>query len=222
MLLLGIFKSMDQRFKWLLNRLSDGALLISSNQKNDKVDELVIPGINTFGGVLNSCFTLSDFLAINQIKRIYTLSEGNNLHELALFYHVEIISLNDEIYQRVFLNHKLLLIKYLCYLHKINLSKKRIGVSKNDELAQKSGLTPINKLESYEVIINCDLAFFDNHYVKNKIIFDLTENKYGFLELWLKDKGIAFFAINQYVGQLLTKTGAKIIYDSLVRNRVNH
>ena len=56
----------------------------------------------------------------------------------------------------------------------------------------------------------------------NKIIFDFVAIQPGFLYLELKETDITFIAINQYLGQIMTKSGAKLIYDSLVRNRVNN
>ena len=161
----------------------------------------------------------ADFLAINNVKIVYTLEKNHVLENLSLKNNFILIDLDDYVFEQKVLLHLYNITKYLTFIK--NLKYKSLVVYGNDRLAFKVGVKRTNRLNDETAIINCydgvDIDFFG----KDKIIFDFSKTKYGFSNLAFKDKNVTFFEVRQYLGQIFTKSGAKLIYDSLVRNRVN-
>ena len=217
--LVGVCKSLDGRFKYLLSFLGKDGILINNKQKIN-VDSLVILGVDRDGYVSGSMLFLSDFLALNQIKVIYTLEKNSVLSHLSKRYIFKIVCLKDKFYQNKIMIHQYNIARYLCSIFGYDI--ERFAVYGNDLFAHKSGLKSIKNIGDYQMVLNFNPEFKVSELVSGQVVFDFTDCKHGFLNLELKDYGVTFFAINQYLGQIMTKSGARLIYDSLVRNRVNY
>ena len=215
--LLGICKGLDQRFYHLLKLLPSA---IAINNGSLDLDEIVIPGCSNDGYLLGSSIYFEGLLAINYIKVVYTLIDSPVLKKLKNCYHFKVILLNDDEYNEKLLLHKFNILKYLAILKKIKLNN--LCVYGNEDLASKLKMPAITSVSNQKVIINCDPEIYTKEKLFNKTIFDFEATRPGFLYLELKEANITFIAINQYLGQIMTKSGAKLIYDSLVRNRVNY
>jgi hypothetical protein len=215
--LLGIYKGLDKRF-WQLLKLLPGAVVIKNGSLG--LGEIVIPGCSNDGYLLGSSIFFEEILAINQIKVVYTLLDSPILKRLSDCYHFIIILLSDDKYNEKLLLHKFNIVKYLATLKKVKLNN--LCVYGNKDLASKLKIPAITSISNQKVIINCDPNIFTKEKLFSKIIFDFVARQPGFLYLELKEADITFIAVNQYLGQIMTKSGAKLIYDSLVRNRVNN
>lgn len=231
--MLYIIKTNDLRYEHLkeyckekYNVLYDDKIPI-----NYVMDILILPieGIDEFGYIKGTNLNLERILEMNKVKKIYCGKIKQKLKELTKKYNVELISIYDDIcYCSKMFNLKIQIIRFFiseklqtCFDdvkilvigndYKAYLISERLccDIYDYNSISTKA----INNLElnKYDCIIKMDnfnLEF-------DKIIIEMSDIEKIDLEYMLKNKNIYY--INHLERQYLTKSSAKIMYDSLVK-----
>ena len=232
-MLIYIVKTSDKRYWYLTEFLKERFLCEYSNtlpKNNIKIIVLPLDGVDEFGYIKHTNLKIDNLILNNKIEKIYTGSVNNYLSRICKINNITIASFYDDMVYgkneflikidviKTFLEEKLntrfsdiktLVIgnDYRSYL----LSEKlNIDIYDKGSLASKSLKNVL--WSNYDVIIN--FSSIDIATCGEKIIIEMNELYDLDLSILLNCKKIYF--INQLMWHYLTKSGGKIMYDSMV------
>ena len=214
-MLIYIVKGADGRYLYLykLLKLHEECEYSNSYPPINKVNQIILPldGIDEFGIIKHTILNLEKIIKENQIECIYTGKINNKLIRLCQLYQIKLYSFYDDIN---YLNEeKNLMAEVIKIFLEEKLSTKftelKVLVLKDDNYKTFKK----EELDEFDAIINfsnMNLEFF-----KEKIIIEMKDIKDIDLTILLNCKKI--YLINQLLKQYLTKSGGKILYDSMVK-----
>ena len=215
-MLIYVVKSNDTRYWHLYCLLKEKDECEYSNtiplKNNVKVLILPLDGIDEFGYIKHTSMSLEKMLLINKIEVIYTGKVNKYLKRICQQYGIKIYSFYDD---ANYLNNEQLLkmevIKYFLE-EKFNCRFDELKIL----ILKDNLLLPLKvKLENnndVDVIVNYSSVNLD--FFKDKIIIEMKDINDIDLTILLNCKKV--YLINQLLSQYLTKSGAKILYDSMV------
>lgn len=224
-MLIYIVKTNDLRYWHLYEFLKKDKECEYSNfmpMKNN-INSLVLPmdGIDEFGYIKHTNLNLENIIKLNKIEVIYTGKVNKSLFRICQLNKIQIHSfyadnnfVNNELVFKFEVIKVFLEEKFSSRFEDINVlvlgnNFPLNSISKN--LFMEKELK--NNLSFYDAIINFseqDLSFY-----KDKVIIEMNEISNIDLAIILNCKKIYF--INQLLSQYLTKSGGKMIYDSMVK-----
>ena len=232
-MLIYIVETSDRRY-WYLKEFLNGSYECEySNtlpKNNIKIIVLPLDGVDEFGYIKHTNLKLDSLIKNNKIKKIYTGVVNNYLSRFGKINNIVIISFYDDVIYckneflikidviKTFLEEKLNTrfsdIKTLVigndYRSYVLSEKLNLDIYDKGSLASKSLKNVL--WSNYDVIIN--FSSFDLEKCDEKIIIEMNEIQDLDLSILLNCKKIYF--INQLMWHYLTKSGGKIMYDSMV------
>ena len=218
-----IVKTNDLRYKYLSDLLSNNSIY-SFLIPNSKITKIILPleGLDEFGYIKGTNLKLETIFVDNDISLVVTGHINDYLKKLSLKYKFNIYSFySDNDYLKNDFILKLEIIK-LFLEETLNTSFADIkvlivGESYNSifasECLSKERKRTVNSIENYDVVINFSN---DTFVIGNKIVIEMKEITDMDLQILLGGKNIFF--INSMAKQYLTKSGGKLMYDSLVKS----
>ena len=232
--LIFIVKTNDNRLWYLKELIESQERVIYQNVYNFEkdIDKIVLPmeGIDQFGYISQTNIRLDKILENNKVDVIYTGKVNSQLKKYSLFYGVKIISFfeNIEYLRKEFLIKIDVIKSFLEEKLNTRFSDLKILILGNDYksylLSEKLNCSILDKgslsnksvkefsFDNYDAFI-C-FNYSDLPVLSDRLIIDMNELSEVDLSLLLQCKKIYF--INQLLSQYLTKSGAKIMYDSMV------
>lgn len=233
-MLIYIVKTNDNRYYHLQEFLKQKYECCYSNAlpvvNNIKTLVLPLSGIDEFGYIKNTNLKLEKFLLGNQVKEIYTGYVNKLLLKIAEIYKIKVISFYDDIIYlkndflvkidviKTFVEEKFSVrfsdLKALVIGndYKAYLLSERLNIDIYDKGSVSNKAIKDFLWSNYDVIINCsknDLSVCDG-----KVIIEMDDITDIDIYIFANFKNIYF--INQLETQFLTKSGGKILYDSMV------
>ena len=232
-MLIYIVKTSDSRYWYLNEFLKERYECEYSNtipKNNIKIIVLPFDGVDEFGYIKHTNLKLENFVLNNKIEKIYTGKVNKYLSRFGKVNDISIVSFYDDIIYckneflikmdviKTFLEEKLntrffdiktLIIgnDYRSYL----LSEKlNADIYDKGSIANKSIKNVV--WSNYDAILNFSNAELE--YCGEKIIIEMNELDDLDLSILLNCKKVFF--INQLLWHYLTKSGGKILYDSMV------
>ena len=212
-MLIQIIKTNDLRYYHLYNlvRVEEDCEYCNTYIKNRKITKLVLPleGIDSFGIIKNTTLNLETIILNNNLEIIYTGKVNDKLLKLVKLYNIKLYSFFDDL-SYVLKEKKLRKEVIKAFLEdklSLNFNEIKIVVLKND-----LNLLELGKRD-YDVIVNFSNLNLCEH--NDKIIIEMRDIKDIDLSILLNCKNI--YLINQLLRQYLTKSGGKILYDSMVK-----
>ena len=232
-MLIYIVKTNDLRYYFLyeflkVNNSCEYAFSITS--KNIKTIVLPLEGLDEFGYIKHTNLKLENLLVDNKIEKIYTGKINQVLSRIGKVNNIKIISFYDDIiYCRNEFQIKMDIIKtFLEEKMNMRFQEIKILVIGNDykayliseklscDIYDKGSISSKAVQEflwnNYDVIINS--SNIDLSVCGEKYIIEMNEIDNIDLSILLNCKKVFF--INQLLTQYLTKSGGKILYDSMV------
>ena len=223
-MLIYIVKSSDQRYSHLYNFLKIENDCEYSNtmpvKNNIKILVLSMDGIDEFGFIKHTSLELEKLISSNKIEKIYTGKVNNLLNRLCILNNIELCSFyDDEDYLKNENFLKMNVIKiFLEEKFSVQYEELNVLILNNNNLVQNLFIEKIRNIfksdgDNIDAIINfsCEnLTVF-----KDKIIIEMNEITNIDLAILLNCKKIYF--INHLLSQYLTKSGGKLLYDSMVK-----
>mgnify|MGYP003294458881 CR=1 FL=1 len=219
-----IVKSSDQRYFHLYNLLRINNECEYSNtmpvKNNIKIIVLPMDGIDEFAYIKHTSLNLEKIISANKIEKIYTGKVNKILNRICQLSNIKLISFYDDIdyiygedvlktdVVKTFLEEKTS-IKY-CDLNVLVLNNNTNIIQ--NLLGKKIYNMIKSKDESIDAVINFSKDNLEEF--KDKIIIEMNEMTDIDLSIILNCKKIYF--INQLLSQYLTKSGGKLLYDSMV------
>jgi hypothetical protein len=229
-----IIKTNDLRYE----HLKDYCIKKNSVLYDDKIpinysfDILFIPldGIDEFGYIKGTNLKLEKILEMNNVRKIYCGKINQKLLDITKKYNVEVVSLYDDFnFCSNMFNIKIQIIKFflsekfqVCYDdlkvlvigndYKAYLVSERLSCDIYDCDSISTKAIKNLDLKKYDCVVkmnNYDLEF-------DQIIIEMCDIDKIDLSYLLKNKNIYY--INHLERQYLTKSSAKIMYDSLVKS----
>lgn len=229
-----IVKTNDNRLWYLKEYLEQHNICLYQNtynfEKNIKKIVLPMEGIDQFGFISQTNIRLDKILENNKVEVIYTGKVNNVLKKYCVTFGVKIISFYDDFeYLKSEFLCKIDVVKtFLEEKFKTRISEMKLIVLGNDyksyllseklncAIYDKGSVSPKSvkelSLEKYDVFINFN--FTDLKLFSEKMIIDMNDMTNIDLNVLLQCK--EYYLINQLISQYLTKSGGKILYDSMV------
>lgn len=223
-MLIYIVKSSDQRYLHLYNFLkieNDCEYLNTMPVKNNiKILVLSMDGIDEFGFIKHTSLELEKLIISNKIEKIYTGKVNNLLNRLCILNNIELCSFyedRDYLKNENFLKMNVIKI-FLEEKLSVQYEDLNVLILNNNNLVQNLFIEKISNIfksdgNNIDAIINFsseNLTVF-----KDKIIIEMNEITDIDLAILLNCKKIYF--INHLLSQYLTKSGGKLLYDSMVK-----
>ena len=232
-MLIYIVKTNDIRYFYLYELLKEKYVCEYSDSYSLKqIKKIVLPleGLDEFGYIKHTNLKLENLIQNNNIEKIYTGRVNNVLQRIAKINNIEIITFYDdltyckkefeiktdviktfleEVMSTRFQDIKVLVIgsNYKAYLISEKLS---CDIYDRGSISNKSIQEFLWK--NYDAIINC--SNHDLSICGEKYIIEMNELNDVDLSILLNCKKVYF--INQLLTQYLTKSGGRILYDSMV------
>ena len=212
-MLIYIVKSNDTRYWHLYSLLKQKEECEYSNtiplKKYIKIIVLPLDGVDEFGYIKHTSISLEKVISNNKIEMIYTGKINKYLFRLCQLYSIQLYSFYDDInYLR---NEQILKTEVVKYFLEEKLNTK-FDELKILILTDSKYINNIDSFKEVDAVINYSNANLD--FLKDKIIIEMKDINDIDLMILLNCKNI--YLINQLLSQYLTKSGGKILYDSMV------
>ena len=208
-MLIFIVKSNDTRYWHLYNLLKLKEECEYSNTiplRNDiKVIVLPLDGVDEFGYIKHTSISLEKLISTNKIERIFTGKVNKYLFRICQLHNIKLYSFYDDI--NYLYNEQILKMEVIKYFLEEKFSTK-LDELKEAIINDKNCLN----IKEVDAIINYTNNNLD--YYKDKVIIEMNDINDIDLTILLNCKNI--YLINQLLSQYLTKSGGKILYDSMV------
>ena len=178
--------------------------------KND-INVIILPldGIDQFGYIKHTSISLDKIILTNKIEKIYTGKVNKYLYRLCKLNGIKLYSFYDDV-------------NYL--INENNLKKDAIKCFLEEKLSTKFEELKILVINENTTIKNSDsfndvdavinFSKINLEFLKDKIIIEMNDIDNVDLTILLNCKNV--YLINQLLAQYLTKSGGKILYDSMV------
>ena len=202
------------------NEKKEFGMLLNNLKNNIKIIVLPMDGIDEFAYIKHTSLNLEKIISANKIEKIYTGKVNKILNRICQLSNIKLISFYDDIdyiygedvlktdVVKTFLEEKTS-IKY-CDLNVLVLNNNTNIIQ--NLLGKKIYNMIKSKDESIDAVINFSKDNLEEF--KDKIIIEMNEMTDIDLSIILNCKKIYF--INQLLSQYLTKSGGKLLYDSMV------
>lgn len=222
-----IVKSNDERMFYLYERFKNEKNIYYDDKLplNLEIDTLLIPidGICELGYIKGSNLKLENFLQNNHINKVYVGKKSKLLENICNKYQVTLISYYDDIEYSIkefdlklnviktFISEKLLTsiddlkILVLGNTYKAIIASKKLGC----DILEDYHLVNNN----YDLVVN--FSNLDLSFLIDQIIVEMKEYHMINLDMFLKNKKI--FHIDFLMKHYLTKSSAKLLYDSVIK-----
>ena len=229
-----IVKSHDNRYLYLNEFLSSKYTCeYSYTLPTISVSKIVLPleGIDEFGYIKGVNIKLEKILDDNKISEIYTGRINGKLKILSQKYNFTIFSFYEDMNYcknefllkldviKLFLQEKLntsfkdIKVLIVGCDYKAYLASEKLGVDIFDKGSISNRSIKDFLSNNYDVIIN--FSSDDISFMSDKLVVEMNDFSSIDLTILLSSKNIYF--INQLINQYLTKSGGKILYDSMVK-----
>lgn len=226
-----IIKTNDERMFYLHERFKSENNIYYDNKipLNLEIDSLIIPieGICEIGYIKGSNIKIETFLQNNRVSKVFVGRKSKLLENICFKYNTNLISYYDDIEYlnkefdlkinviKIFVSEKLLTsiddLKILVLGNdcKAILASKKLGC----DIVEEYYFSNNNLYNKYDVIVN--FSNLDLSFLTGKIIIEMKDFHLINLDIFLKNKKI--FHIDFLMKHYLTKSSAKLLYDSVIK-----